>query len=199
MQPAYLLSPGGGVREQRAGARGAWLNPYLPQTDVVPHSKDTQSLRTCWVWEGDRLGRGEGAKRALQNPGHKCQSQGPEGLSPAPSPAPHRPQLQRSWSEPQPGKERVPECLASPAIGSRQQAPETPNSKCPWRAGGGRMVGIDPALSVLSLCARPRGQSSRHSRWCFCRCAFFSALRATLAASRKTSSTFSRNLAEHSR
>lgn len=64
------------------------------------------------------------------------------------------------------------------------QTPGTgdPDSTCPW-----------------SRWAGARGQSSRQCRWCFCRRAFFRELRATLAASRKTSSTFSRNLAEHSR
>lgn len=86
-------------------------------------------------------------------------------------------------SEAQLGKEKV---VGHPQ-GSRH------NSKCPRELG--RAVS-----SVLRAEAPPGwGQSSRHRRGCFCRCAFFRALRATLAASRKTSSTFSRNLAEHSR
>lgn len=190
-QDAACLSPEPRrrCRGAQAGARGAWLNPYLPPTAVVPHSKDRQSLRTCWVWEG--------AKRALRSPGHKCQPQGPEGLSPAPSPTPHRPQLQRSWSEPQPGKESS---RMSCESRHRLQTAGTGDAQfpVPLESWGGRMVGIDRPVSPVPVCL-PRGQSSRHSRWCFCRCAFFSALRATLAASRKTSSTFSRNLAEHSR
>lgn len=56
-----------------------------------------------------------------------------------------------------------------------------------------------PARAPASPLWLPTGHSSTQSRRCFCRCAFLSALSATLAASRNTSSTFSRNLAEHSR
>lgn len=68
-----------------------------------------------------------------------------------------------SWSEPTLGKERVPERSKSLTTGSRQQAVDTPNYKCPSRAGvgagpQGAAWARGPVVSpVRGPCARPEG------------------------------------------
>lgn len=77
----YLPSPG----SSRLGAPGVLPNPHAPapQCHLV---LGAQALRTCWVCKGGCTWLGEGVKRALQSSGDKCQFQGAEGLSLAPSP-----------------------------------------------------------------------------------------------------------------
>lgn len=62
MQPAYLLSPeavSGG--QAGAGEHGRIRIHHIPTEPLIPRT-DRQSLRTYWVWEGDRHGRGGGGE-----------------------------------------------------------------------------------------------------------------------------------------
>ena len=94
------------------------------------------------------------------------------------------------WSEPQLGKERVPECAKSLTTGPRHEVLETPGSKHLLRAE----EGPDPegslcvrtwALSVLPWgpCARREVSKPQVQPLCLCHCALCRVLRAALAAS----------------
>ena len=99
------------------------------------------------------------------------------------------------WSEPQLGKERVPECAKGLTTGPRHEVLETPGSKHLLRA----KEGPDPegslcvrtwALSVLPWgpCARWEVSKPQAQPLCFCRCALCSVLRAASTASQMSSS-----------
>lgn len=94
-------------------------------------------------------------------------------------------------------KRTVPECSKSLApLLRRDKIPAAAEAWVPNPDSSAQ--GCAPQGHSSKGCA-PQGHSSRQILRFFCLCAFFRALRATLAASLKTSSTFSRNLAEHSR
>lgn len=176
MQP-YLPSPG----------PRALPDPQWP-TDQCSWLFQAQALRAYWVFEGGHVAGGRvrrGHSRLLgTNASSRAQRARVRTLAHH-----HTGRSSSSWSQPSWERRKFQAIQrVSP------QAPDTtPRALRELGWAGSRQScseGRAPAL---------RGQRSRHRRGCFCRRAFFRALRATLAASRKTSSTFSRNLAEHSR